>query len=73
MEFFPKFVAEKSNLDHITINDSIVMFEDNPENYERLSKLTYLDLSYNDIEKLSDKFKKIVNLKYAHLLILLVH
>jgi Leucine-rich repeat (LRR) protein len=63
MEYYPKFLPEKSMLDHITINDSIVIFEDSAEKYERLSKLTYLDLSYNNIEKLSDKFKKIVNLK----------
>jgi Leucine-rich repeat (LRR) protein len=63
MEYFPKFVPEKSNLDHITINDSIVIFEESPEKYDRLSKLTYLDLSYNNIEKLSDKFKKVLNLK----------
>jgi hypothetical protein len=59
MEYFPKFVQEKSYLESIIINDSTINFEDDAENYERVSGIKHLDLSYNNIDSLPDKLKKI--------------
>ena len=41
------------------MNDSTITFEENAENYERISAVKNLDLSYNSIDRIPDKLKKI--------------
>jgi len=50
---------DKSFLESLSINDSNIIFEENSENYERISKIKYLDLGFNNLDYIPDKFKKI--------------
>ena len=67
MEYYPKMNQDKSFLENLSVNDSSIIFEENTENYERISKIKYLDLSFNNLDYLSDKMKKISCLEYIML------
>lgn len=61
--YFPKFRPTDSELTHITINDSEVLFEEVQEPYNRLRKVIEIDLSYNNIEFIPQFFKKFILLQ----------
>jgi hypothetical protein len=59
LEYYPKMNHDKSFLESLSINDSNIIFEENSENYERISKIKYLDLSFNSLDFIPDKLKKL--------------
>lgn len=65
--YYPKFRPCESLLTNIVINNSIIIFDESQEGYNRIKKVTYMDLSYNNIENLPIFFKKLINLVYLNL------
>lgn len=60
--YFPKFKPVESTLTSITINDSNILFNESQEFYFKLKNVTYLDLSYNNIDSLPNLLNKLGNL-----------
>jgi len=65
--YFPKFKPEESNLTSVTINDSEIIFNDTSDDFNKLRKLSYLDLSYNNIRQLPMNFYRLDKISYLNL------
>ena len=70
MQYFPKYCQEGSKLERFILNDSLVKFENIPDNYKKLRHLSYLDLSFNKIDSIPSEFKLFENLKQTYFLII---
>jgi hypothetical protein len=67
MQYFPKFKPEDSKLKSIVINDSVVILEEAQDYYDKLDDLEHLDLSFNQIETIPEKFRRIRSLRFLSL------
>ena len=63
MQYYPRYQPEGSKLENLIINDSVIRFDNIPENYKKLRNLAVLDLSFNNLDSIPNEFRALINLK----------